>query len=65
VKIATPPVDWKAIAPILVLIGGAVLILGWASMTRRGERSSLFAVATIVTALASMASRGAVVARRD
>src|SRR5439155_13375517 len=56
VKIATPQVDWKALAPILVLIGGAVFILGWASITRRGARSSLFAILTIVTALASMAS---------
>ena len=55
-KIATPPVDWKALAPVLILIGGAFLILGWAAMTRRGAKSSLFAVATVVTAAASMLS---------
>ena len=53
-KIATPSVAWKALAPALILIGGAVLILGWSAMTRKGARSSLFAIATVVTASAAM-----------
>src|SRR3977135_1431506 len=55
-QIDTPPGGRRANAASRILSGGAVLILAWASMTRRGERSSLFAVVTIVTALASMAS---------
>ena len=55
-KIETPSVDWKALAPILILIGGAFLILGWAAMTRKGSKSSLFAFATVGTAAAAMLS---------
>ncbi|MEY2420063.1 MAG: NADH-quinone oxidoreductase subunit [Acidimicrobiaceae bacterium] len=55
-KIATPPVDWQALAPALILIGGAFLILGWAAMTRKGARSSLFAIATVVIAAVAMAA---------
>ena len=43
-KIATPTVAWKALAPVLILIGGAVLILGISAMVRRKPRSSVFAV---------------------
>ncbi|MEY2432980.1 MAG: NADH-quinone oxidoreductase subunit [Acidimicrobiaceae bacterium] len=53
-KIATPQVAWKALAPVLVLIVGATLILGAEAMSRKLSRSSAFAVATIVTALAAM-----------
>lgn len=53
-NITTPSVDWLALAPMTVMIAGAVVILIWASMTRRGNRSSVFAIVTIVTALVSM-----------
>ncbi|MEY2448769.1 MAG: NADH-quinone oxidoreductase subunit [Acidimicrobiaceae bacterium] len=53
-KIATPSVAWEALAPALILIGGALLILVWAAMTRRGARSSIFAIATVVTSLAAV-----------
>ena len=53
-KIAVPSVAWKALAPALILIGGAFLILGWAAMTRKGAKSSIFAIATIVTAATAM-----------
>ncbi|HEV3226881.1 MAG TPA: NADH-quinone oxidoreductase subunit N, partial [Acidimicrobiales bacterium] len=56
VKIATPSVAWKALAPVLILIGGATLILAVSAMTRRGAKSSLFAVTTVITALAAMAA---------
>src|SRR3954451_21883041 len=55
-KVATPHVEWKALAPTLILIGGAFLILGWSAMTRRGPRASLFAVATVVTSAVAMLS---------
>ena len=55
-KIAVPSVAWKALAPALILIGGAFLILGWAAMTRKGARSSIFAVATVVIASVAMLS---------
>jgi NADH-quinone oxidoreductase subunit N len=56
IKIATPSVAWKALAPALILIGGAFFILVAVAMTRRGSKSSIFAIATVVTASASMAS---------
>jgi NADH-quinone oxidoreductase subunit N len=56
-RIDTPEVDWKALLPILILIGGAALILGVQAMSRRAFRnSSVVATLTIVTALASMVS---------
>jgi NADH-quinone oxidoreductase subunit N len=55
-KIATPSVAWKALAPVLILIGGAVAILGISAMTRRKPRSSVFAFLTVITALAAMAA---------
>jgi NADH-quinone oxidoreductase subunit N len=54
VKIATPSVDWQALAPVSILIAGAFLILGWSAMTRKGARSSIFAIATVVTAVAAI-----------
>jgi NADH-quinone oxidoreductase subunit N len=54
VKIVTPSVDWKALAPASILIAGAFLILGWSAMTRKGANSSIFAIATVVTALAAI-----------
>lgn len=55
-QIATPPVVWKALAPVLVLIGGAVVILGLSALTRRKPSSGVCALLTVVTALASAAS---------
>ena len=54
VKIATPQVDWLALAPVMTMIAGAVVILIWASMTRKGSRSSLFAILTVLTAAVSI-----------
>jgi len=55
-KIATPTVAWKALAPVLILIGGAVVILGISAMVRRKPRSSVFALLTVVTALGAIAA---------
>ena len=55
-KIATPTVAWKALAPVLILIGGAVVILGISAVMRRKPRSSVFAFLTVVTALAAIAA---------
>ena len=56
-RIATPEVDWKALAPILILIGGAMLILVATAMSRRLSRnSSALAAATVISALGSMIS---------
>ena len=56
-KIATPTVAWKALAPVLILIGGAVVILGISAMVRRKPRSSVFAFLTVITALGAIAAR--------
>ena len=55
-KIATPTVAWKALAPVLILIGGAVVILGISAMVRRKPRSSVFAFLTVATALGAIAA---------
>ncbi len=54
IRIATPSIEWTALLPVLILIGGAVFILGFSAMTRKGARSSLFAIFTVITAVGSM-----------
>ena len=54
--IATPKVAWEALAPVLILIGGAVLILGASALTRRKLSSTVGAVTTIAAAFGSMAA---------
>jgi NADH-quinone oxidoreductase subunit N len=55
VPIATPHVAWRALAPVLSLIGGAVLLLGLSAVTRRKPPNGFYTLGTVVTALVSMA----------
>jgi NADH-quinone oxidoreductase subunit N len=48
------PVAWSAIAPVLVLIGGALLLLVADAVVRRRLPSAVNAAFTVVTALASI-----------
>src|SRR5687768_13446809 len=49
-KLETPPVDWSALAPILVLMGGALVLLVVGSLLPRRTRFGWHAVLTIAVA---------------
>jgi NADH-quinone oxidoreductase subunit N len=49
-------VAWHALAPTLILIGGAVLLLGVSAMSRRSSFRGVYALATVVTAFGAMAA---------
>jgi NADH-quinone oxidoreductase subunit N len=46
--IAVPPIRWLAILPPIIMIGGAVVLLGVASLVRRPLRVAVSTVATVV-----------------
>ena len=46
--IAVPPIRWLAILPPIIMIGGAVLLLGLASLVARPLRVAVSTVATVV-----------------
>jgi len=46
--ISVPPIRWLAILPPIIMIGGAVLLLGVASLVRRPLRVAVSTVATVV-----------------
>ncbi|MDP9071117.1 MAG: NADH-quinone oxidoreductase subunit N [Actinomycetota bacterium] len=50
-----PNVEYSAMAPILVLIGGALVLLVWASMTRR-RPPRLWAALTVLTGVLALAA---------
>jgi len=52
--IKTPPVAWHALAPALILIGGAVVLLGTSALSRRRSLPGVYALMTVATALAAM-----------
>jgi NADH-quinone oxidoreductase subunit N len=52
--ITTPHVEWKAILPFLILVGGASLLLGATALTRRRPLRGTYALFTVVTAGAAM-----------
>jgi NADH-quinone oxidoreductase subunit N len=47
-SITVPPIRWLAILPPIIMIGGAVLLLGVASLVRRPLRMALSTAATVV-----------------
>jgi NADH-quinone oxidoreductase subunit N len=49
-------VAWSAVAPILVLVGGALLLLVTDALTRRKPLNGSYALVTVVTAGAAIAS---------
>ncbi|MGQ0434941.1 MAG: NADH-quinone oxidoreductase subunit N [Microthrixaceae bacterium] len=54
-KIARVDVAWSAVAPILVLVGGALLLLIADALKKRKPFDGTYALATVITAGASMA----------
>jgi NADH-quinone oxidoreductase subunit N len=57
-RIDTPPVDWGAIAPQLILIGGAFVLLGVAALSRKRPIRGTYTLFTIVVGgLALVAAR--------
>ncbi len=45
-----PPVEWKAIVPVLVLVGGALLLLLVAALSRQKPARSVYALWTVLVA---------------
>jgi NADH-quinone oxidoreductase subunit N len=54
--IETPHVTWHALTPMLVLIVGAVIILGGSAMSRRRSVPGVYAFATVLTGFVAMAT---------
>ncbi len=50
-----PSIRWLAILPVIVLMGGGVLLLGVASLVRRPLRTTVATVGTVVVSLAALA----------
>ena len=50
-----PNVEYSALAPMLVLVGGALALLTWVSLTRR-RPAPLWALVTVLVGLASLAT---------
>ena len=55
-RIATPDIDWAAMAPILLLIGGAALLLVVDALSTRRPTAGIYALYTVVVAGASIAT---------
>ena len=56
-SIAVPPIRWLAILPPIIMIGGAVLLLGLASLVSKPLRVRVGTIATVVISGARWASR--------
>jgi NADH-quinone oxidoreductase subunit N len=54
-RIATPGIDWAALAPLLILIGGAMLLLVVDALSLRKLRPGMYASYTVLVASASIA----------
>ena len=54
--IRAPSVTWHALWPTLILIGGAVVLLGLSAMSRRRSLHGWYTLATVVTAFGAMAA---------
>lgn len=52
----TPEVEWSALLPVLVLLGGALIIMVVGSLTPRRPRLAWHAPATVLTAVAAIVS---------
>src|SRR5215210_6910048 len=53
-RIETPSVVWSALLPLLILIGGAVVLMVLAALLPQRPRFGWHALATVVIALASI-----------
>ncbi len=54
--LATPQVEWSVLLPVLILLGGALLIMVVGALTPRRPEFAWHAPATVVTAGASIPS---------
>ncbi|MEO7555005.1 MAG: NADH-quinone oxidoreductase subunit N [Acidimicrobiales bacterium] len=52
--LATPHIEWKALLPTLVLIGGALLLLFASALSRRKPFDGAYALFTVIVALAAI-----------
>jgi NADH-quinone oxidoreductase subunit N len=53
-KLAIPHIDYLSVLPIMVMLGGAVVILGWSSLLRRPMDSGWVTSLTVLTASATL-----------
>ena len=54
--IPTPDIEWSALAPLLVLVGGGLVLLGVASLARRWLFDGFYALFTVVVAALAIAT---------
>jgi NADH-quinone oxidoreductase subunit N len=52
--IPTPAIEWSAISPLLVLVGGALVLLTAAALTRSRPPHGFYALFTVATAVLAM-----------
>lgn len=52
--IPTPPIEWSAVSPMLVLVGGALFLLTAAALTRSRPPRGFYALFTVATAVLAM-----------
>jgi NADH-quinone oxidoreductase subunit N len=52
--IHTPPIEWAALLPTLVLVGGALLMLAASALTRKAPAKGVYALFTVVVAVVAM-----------
>ena len=53
-RVPVPHIDWLAVSPLLVLVGGAVLLLTAHALTVRPPADGTYAMFTVVTALVAL-----------
>ena len=62
--IAVPPIRYLAIMPLIIMIGGAIVLLAVASLVRRPLRVRVATVATVVISAGRARRRALAVERR-
>ena len=55
-RVATPQVSWRALAPVVILLVGGIVLLTIASLTRKRASTSWYAPFTVVVAGAAVLS---------
>lgn len=54
--VKVPSVEWSALLPVLILAGGALLLITLSSLVRRRPARGVFALYTVIVAIASFVS---------
>ncbi|HWH34048.1 MAG TPA: NADH-quinone oxidoreductase subunit N [Acidimicrobiales bacterium] len=56
--VPTPAIEWSAVSPLLALVGGALLLLTLAALTRSRPPRGFYAAFTVATAVVAMVLSG-------